>query len=158
MKTSILALLVCGLALLDRAIQAAPLQVGDAVPKISAKDQHGKDYNFTNGTTCLLIALDRDSAKAANHQLAEQGAGFLEKQGAVYLMDIHTMPAIGRFFALPKMRKYPQRIVLIDSADSLNWVPVKPEHVTVLKLTPEGRVERISFWQPANEPVTDLFK
>ncbi len=140
------------------AVSAAPLEVGAAIPALSAQDQHGVAYTFTNGTAYLLIALDMDSAKAANQKLAEQGAGFLDQHGAVYLMDIHPMPDIGKFFALRKMRKYPQRIILIETAGTMNWVPVKANHVTLLKLTPAGKVEKIAYWQPASEPVTDLFK
>lgn len=137
---------------------AAPLEVGGEIPKITAQDQHGVPYTFTNGTAYLLIALDMDSAKAANQKLAAQGAGFLEKHNAVYLMDIHPMPDIGKFFALRKMRKYPQRIVLIETADTMNWAPTKPNHVTILKLTTAGKVERISYWQPAKEPTPELLK
>ena len=72
-------------------------------PKISTRAA----YTFTNGTACLLIAMDMDSAKAANQKLAAEGAGFLEKHNAVYLMDVHTMPAVGQFFALRKMREIP---------------------------------------------------
>lgn len=138
--------------------QAAPLEVGGAIPKLSAQDQHGVAYTFTNGTAYLLITLDMDSAKAANQKLAEQGKGFLEKHGAVYVMDIHPMPEVGKFFALRKMRKYAQRIILIETKDTMNWVPTKANHVTVLKLTPQGKVEKITYWQPASEAVTDLFK
>lgn len=138
--------------------QAAPLEVGGEIPKISAQDQHGIAYTFTNGTACLLIAMDMDSAKAANQKLAAEGTGFLEKHNAAYLMDVHTMPAVGQFFALRKMRKYPQRIVLIETANTMNWVPVKTNHITVLKLTKEGKVEKISYWQPATEAVGDVLK
>lgn len=138
--------------------QAEPLEVGGKIPKLSAQDQHGVAYTFTNGTACLLIAMDMDSAKAANQKLAAEGSGFLEKHNAAYLMDVHTMPAVGQFFALRKMRKYPQRIILIETKDTMNWVPVKANHVTVLKLTKEGKVEKISYWQPATEAATNLFK
>jgi len=137
---------------------AAPLEVGGAIPKLVAQDQHGNAYTFTNGTAYLLIALDMDSAKAANQKLAAQGTGFLEKHGAVYVMDIHPMPDIGKFFALRKMRKYPQRIILIETKDTMNWAPTKANHITALKLTHEGRIEKISYWQPASEAATDLFK
>lgn len=97
-------------------------------------------------------------AKSANHILADQGEGFLEKHGAAYLMDIHTMPAIARVFALPKMRKYPERIVLMDKPGALDWVPVQPERITVLTLTPAGKIQKISYWNPVNEPVTGIFQ
>ena len=84
---------------------ATPLAVGDAMPALVAKDQFGKEITFTTNIQFLLVATEMAGAKAANKKLAEQGAGFLELHRAAYLMDIHTMPAVARFFALPKMRK-----------------------------------------------------
>jgi hypothetical protein len=54
---------------------------------------------------------------------------------------------------LPTMREYPQRIVLVEKADSLAWVPVQPGRVAVLALTQEGRIQKISHWNPDSEPV-----
>jgi len=158
MKLKFLWLVVCALALPGFCARADVLKVGDQIPAISAKDQHDVAYVFTNGTAYLLCAIDMDAAKAANHKLADQGAGFLEKHGAVYLMDVHTMPAIGKFFAIPKMQKYPERIVLIDTAGALDWLPAKTGSLTVLKLTPDARIKKISYWQPASESVTNLFE
>lgn len=158
MRTNVRRLLVLGILLCCLATDAAPLAVGDAIPAISSKDQHGAAYTFTNGTAFLLVAVEMDAAKAANKKLAEQGAGYLEKHSATYLMDIHPMPGIAKVFALPKMRKYPHRIVLIETKGVLNWAPTKPGHVTVLTLNPEGRVQKIAYWQPVTEPVTGLFK
>ena len=150
--------LLIGLFAICSAAAAELLKEGGVIPEIVAKDQHGTAYTFTNGTAYLLIALDMDSAKAANQKLAAEGSGFLEKHNAAYLMDIHPMPGIAKFFALPKMRKYPQRIILIETANTMNWVPTKANHVTVLKLTPDGKIETISYWKPASEAATDLFK
>jgi hypothetical protein len=61
----------------------APLDVGDVVPAISAEDQHGNGYVFTNGTQFLLIATERACGSSANHKLADQRAGFLKQHGAV---------------------------------------------------------------------------
>ena len=158
MKTKFFFLLVGALCFLDFAARADALKVGDKIPAIVAKDQRDVAYSFTNGTAFLLCALDMESAKAANHQLAAQGPGFLEKHGAVYLMDVHTMPAIAKFFAIQKMAKYPERIVLIDTANCLDWVPAKTGFVTVLQLTPDARVEKISFWQSTSESATNLFQ
>ena len=146
-------LLVLGFCLQSLSACAAPLAVGDAVPAFSAKDQHGKEFVFTNGVQFLLVATERSVGTSANHKLAEQGAGFLEKCKAVYVMDIHTMPSVARLFALPKMRKYPQRIVLVETAGTLAWVPTQQGRVTVLALTSEGRIHKISYWNPDSEPV-----
>jgi hypothetical protein len=150
-------LVALGVCLPGISTRAAPLAAGDAVPVFSAKDQRGKDFTFTNGVQFLLVATERACGTSANHQLADQGAGFLEKHQAVYVMDIHAMPGVARFFALPKMRTYPQRIVLVETAGTLAWVPTQPGRVTVLELTPAGRIQKISYWNPAGGPVAGCF-
>jgi hypothetical protein len=150
-------LVVLWIGLLGISTHAAPLAVGDAVPAISAKDQHGAAFAFTNGTQFLLVATEMNSSISANKKLAEQGAGFLEKHSACYLMDIHTMPTVARWFAFPKMRKYPERIVFVDDAQTLAAVPVRTNCVTVLALTPAGRIQKIAYWNPDHEPATSCF-
>jgi len=135
------------------ALPSGLLGVEDVVPNISALDQRGKQFNSTNGVRYLLIATEMACAKAANLKLAAQGADFLETNRAAYLLDIHTMPAVARWFALPKMRTYPERIVLVDNAGTLAAVPVQAGRVTVLALTPEDRVRQISYWDPVSELV-----
>jgi hypothetical protein len=157
MKTKIQRLLALGFCLWCVSTRAGQLSVGDAVPAIAANDQHGAAFQFTNGIRFLLVVTEMAAAKSANQKLAAAGAGFLEQHHAAYLMDIHTMPAIARVFALPKIRKYPQRIVLVDSADALAAFPAQPGRVTVLALTPAGRVEKISYWDPAREPAGGFF-
>ena len=139
------------------ALPSGLLGVEDVVPNISALDQRGKQFNSTNGVRYLLIATEMACAKAANLKLAAQGADFLETNRAAYLLDIHTMPAVARWFALPKMRKYPQRIILVDAAATLAGFPRRAGAVTVVELSPAGRVVKISFWNPEHEPVAGCF-
>jgi hypothetical protein len=153
MKLIVRWLLVLGFCLQSLSACAAPMAVGDAVPAFVAKDQHGKEFVFTNNVRFLLVATEREPGTSANNKIAAPGAGFLEKYQAVYVMDIHTMPGVAKLFALPKMRKYPQRIVLVETAGVLAWVPTQPGRVTVLALTPAGRIEKISYWNPDSEPV-----
>ena len=153
MKTSSRLPVILGFCLLSISSHAAQLAVGDAIPAFSANDQHGRPFVITNGVQFLLVATDMACSKVANQKLAEQGAGFLESHRAAYLLDIHTMPAVARLFALPKMRKYPQRIVLVETAGTLAAFPAQPGRVTVLALTSAGRIKKISFWNPASEPV-----
>ena len=158
MNLNVRGLAVLGFCLLWISVYAAPLAVGDAVPAFSAKDQHGRTFTFTNGIQYLLVATEMACGRSANQKLAEPGAGFLEKQQAAFLLDIHSMPAVARVFALPKMRKYSQRIVLVESAETLAAFPAQPGRVTVLALTPAGRIRKIGFWDPALEPVSGCFQ
>ena len=136
---------------------SAPLAVGDPVPAFSAPDQFGKEFNSTHQVRFLLVATEMACAKAADQKLAAMGPGFLEQHAAAYVLDIHSMPGIARFFAFPKMRKYPFKIVLVDSTNTLARFPAQSGRVTVLAVTPSGTIQGISFWDPARELATGLF-
>ena len=138
-------------AVFGLSLQAGQLTVGDAVPAFSAKDQFGKDFKFAAGLHFLLVGFEISAGKEANLKLADLGPGWLEKHGAVYVLDIHTMPGIARVFALPKMRKYPHRIMLADTESLLAPFPRQPERITVLVLTTDGKIKEIRYWQPAKE-------
>jgi hypothetical protein len=114
-----------------------------------AQDQFGKEFKFAAGLHFLLLGFDMDTGKAANLKLADLGPGWLEKQGAAYVLDVHTMPAIiARVFALPKMRKYPHRIILAQAESLLAPFPRQPDSITVLVLTAEGKIKEIHYWNP----------
>jgi hypothetical protein len=93
--------------------------------------------------------------KAANRYLTEQGKDFLPTKHAIFVANIYGMPGIGRFFAMPKMKKYPHRIMLADAEGLLDAFPQKDDKVTVFELGPKGVIEVISFWDPKSE--TNLF-
>jgi hypothetical protein len=137
---------------------AGELAVGDAVPAFSAQDQFGKDFKFVPGLHFLLFGHDMATGKAANLKLADLGSGWLEKHGAAYVLDIHTMPAVARFFALPKMRKYPQRIILGEDQSLLALFPRQSGRITILVLRDTGKIQEIRYWNPDVEPLETLLK
>jgi hypothetical protein len=139
------------LAVFISPLRAGELAVGQTVPAFVAQDQFGKEFKLTPELHFLLVGLDMDTSKAANLKLAALGPGWLEKHGAAYLLDIHTMPGIARFFAFPKMRKYPQRIILGDDESLLALFPRKPERITVLVLTGKNEIKEIRYWSPKTE-------
>jgi len=139
-------------------LHADDLKAGDAVPAFSAKDQFGNDFKFEAGLRFLLLGFDMDASKPANLKLADLGAGWLEKHQAAYVLDIHSMPSVARFFALPKMKKYPHRIILGDDEKLLAPFPRQPGRITVLVLTPAGKIQEVRFWNPTTEALDSLLK
>jgi hypothetical protein len=137
---------------------AGALLVGDTVPAFSAKDQFGKEFKPVAGLRFLLLGFDMGTSKTANLKLADLGAGWLEKHSAAYVLDIHTMPGVARLFALPKLRKYPHRIVLGDDEKMLAAFPRRPEKITVLVLTPTGKISEIRYWNPAGETLDAVLR
>jgi len=115
------------------------LGIGDAIPPFTVTDQYGHAYTWTPGPRYLLVGFDMNASKLANHQLAGQGSGWLEKHHALYLLDIHTM------------RQYPQRILLAETDTLLTSFPHQPERLTILVLNPDGKIQAIRYWNPAAE-------
>ncbi len=129
----------------------AELKVGDTFPLIAAKDQHEVDYAIDEGTKRVLISFDMKTGKKTNKFLAEKGADFLPEQSAVFIANIYGMPGIGRMFALPKMRKYPHRILLGDEEGLLDEIPTEKKRVTVVVLGEGAVIESIEFWDPKSD-------
>jgi len=126
-------------------VAADQLAVGDRLPALTLHDQHDQTTAIAQDTRLLLVAVEKPAADLVTAYLEEQPAGFLQRNAAVYLMDISAMPKmITRMFALPKMRKRPYRILLAEDADTLAFLPRHQNQVTVISLD-KGRVERLDF-------------
>jgi hypothetical protein len=91
------------------------------------------------------------AGKAANGFFEKQPADFLAREMTVFIANIHGMPGIGRAFALPKMKKYPHRILLADAEGFLIRYPEKEDHLTVLTLDGADKITAIAFVNPKKE-------
>lgn len=129
-------------ALLDA---ATPYAVGDQFAGLVTKDQHDKPFTYAGGARLVVVSFEMDTGKAANGFLEQQGAAFLDRQHTLFIANIHGMPGIARAFALPKMRKYPHRILLADGEDFLARYPSKDNHLTVLQLDGQDKITAIRF-------------
>lgn len=126
------------------AAPAAMYQVGDTLAPFTTQDQHGQTYRYEPGAARLVVvAFAMKAGKAANAFFEKQPAAFLDEHRAIFLSNIHGMPGIARTFALPKMRKYPHRILLADTEDFLARYPQKEGALTVLALDEAGRITSI---------------
>ncbi|MCU0792349.1 MAG: hypothetical protein MUE42_05765 [Opitutaceae bacterium] len=130
------------------AFAAEPYKVGDAFDAFTTKDQHEKDYTFAPGPRLVIVSFEMSAGKDANAFFAEKGATFLDEQQAVFIANIYGMPAIGRFFAMPKMKRYPHRILLADAETFLDRYPREENKLTVIRLDPAGAVTGVEFIDP----------
>ena len=66
----------------------------------------------------------------------------LEKNSAVYVADISGMPSlISKFIALPKMKKYPFSVLLLDDTNKDNFV--KEDGKIIVYSLENGKVVKI---------------
>lgn len=143
-------LLAASVCLLTQAV-ADPYKAGENVEAFTAQDQHGQTFVLQPASTrYLLVSHDMDTGRKANAVLTALGKDYLPSKKAVYVANIHGMPGIGRFFAIPKMKSYAHRIVLGDDGHLIARFPQQPGKVTVLALS-GGRIQSISYWAPAAE-------
>jgi hypothetical protein len=136
------------MALSGAVLTAADLQVGTVFPALQGEDQHEQEMTIGTGTAHVVVTFTMGMGKKANKYFAEHGEGFLETHSAVLINDIFGMPAVGRVFALPKMRKYPHRIFLADADGLLDPFPQEEDRATVFDLDAEMRIVAIRFWDP----------
>ncbi|WP_221031399.1 hypothetical protein [Actomonas aquatica] len=128
-------------------------EVGDKFETIAVKDQHEKDVTVAPGgdTRHLIVSFVMGTGKDANRYFEKQGATWLEKHDAVFLANIYGMPGIGRMFALPKMKKYPHRILLGDDEHLLDRYPEQKGKLTVFDFNADGTIAAIRFLDPDDE-------
>ena len=130
-------------------LRADMLKPGAAFPELTdMQDQHGVAYPITDEVKHVAVAFTMSVGKSANKYFAEKGADFLPDNNSVFIANIYGMPAIGRFFAMPKMQKYPHRIMLADADGLLDDFPQKDDCVTVFDLDKAGKIKAIRYWDP----------
>ena len=99
----------------------------------------------------MIVAFEMGAGKAANAYLEKQPAAFLDTHKAIFISNIHGMPGIGRMFALPKMKKYPHRILLADEENFLARYPAQQDLLTVLSLDDMGVITAIRHVNPKKD-------
>ena len=129
---------------------ANALNIGDSTPTFDIKDQFEKAQKISPDTKTILVAGDKDTGTILKEYLLAQDKGFLEANKASYIADISGMPSlISKWFAIPKMQKYPFLVLLVDEEQTKSFTK-KEDHITVYTLT-DGKVSDIKFIKTAEE-------
>jgi len=134
--------------LLAAALAAQTYLPGDRFEAFSTKDQHDRAYTYEGGARRVIVAFEMGSGKSANAFFEAQPADFLARHETIFRSNIHGMPGIARAFAMPKMRKYPHRILIADGKDFLARYPTQEDQLTVLTPDATGVITDIRFVDP----------
>ena len=102
---------------------ANSFSVGDTVPDITINDQFEKAHKIYANVKTVLFASDKDASDILKEYLLSKEGDILTANNAIYVADISGMPSlITKFFALPKMKKYPFSVMLLDDTNKGNFV------------------------------------
>ncbi len=123
---------------------AQTINVGDTLPTITLQDQFEKTHTISSQSKRILVAFDKDASDVLKEFLLKKEGDFLTKNQTVYIGDISGMPSlISRFFAIPKMKKYPFSILFLDDKNR-NTFSKKEDMVSVYTLE-DGKIKNISY-------------
>lgn len=103
---------------------ANPLAVDSTVSELKIKDQFEKEHTLNANIKTILFASDKATSDMLRDYLLplSEKENILEKNNAVYIADISGMPSlISKYIALPKMKKYPFSILLLDETNKDNF-------------------------------------
>ena len=144
------------LGLVPSAGAAQSVALGEVLAPIALEDQHGQPGGVDAGTRAVLLSRDMDGGALVRGALASDGAARLEHAGAVYVADVHAMPAlIRRLFAIPRMRERPYRVLLDLDGGPTARLPAEAGKATWLRLD-SLRVVEVRFLTSADEVSTAL--
>ena len=103
------------ISLLSSVMLLAGFKVGDNFPTLTLDDQFKKTTTITKDTKAIWMAFEKSVAVDTADFLKAQSKGFLTSNHILYISDISAMPSlITTLFALPKMKKYPFSVQLIN--------------------------------------------
>lgn len=130
----------------------ADFKVGDTLPAITLPDQFDKEFTVEAKDTLLVMAFEKDISVVVNDYLKTQPASFLETHHAKYISDISTMPSfVTSMFALPKMKKYPFSVMLINDDFGTQFNRMKGK-ITIYTLK-NNKIQSIAFLTPEEFPL-----
>ncbi len=130
--------------LLLSSLLLADFKVGEKLPPIELADQFEKKFKIETSDTTIIMAFEKDVAISIAEYLKSKPSTFLAENHSKYISDISEMPSmITSLFALPKMKKYPFSILLIEDefAKKFNRQDAK---ITVFSLQ-KGTIKTIKF-------------
>ncbi|MBG6082174.1 NADPH-dependent ferric siderophore reductase [Rubrivivax gelatinosus] len=138
--------LAAWLLALAGAAGAATVAPGAPLPALALQDQNERPWSVAPGTRRLVFAADRAGSELVQSALGADGAQRLAAARAVYVADIHAMPAlVTRLFALPALRSRPYPVGLVRDDQAAAELPRRAGQATVLELDAQGAVAAVHY-------------
>ncbi|PWE22478.1 hypothetical protein [Aliarcobacter skirrowii] len=125
-------------------LNAASLNVDSSIIDIKIKDQFDKVHTLNESIKTILFASDKSTSDMLRDYLLplSEKENILDRNSAVYVADISGMPSlISKFIALPKMKKYPFSVLLLDDTNKDNFV--KEDGKIIVYSVVDGKITNI---------------
>jgi hypothetical protein len=141
---------------LASAIFAAQIGNGTSIKSLQAfsyEDPFENKASIANTTRLVLVSFDKETGETAAKFFSARPADLLAKNRAVYIADIHRMPAIiTLLFARPKMQKYTFPLYLYKKGDAFEKiVPHREGKLTVIFFDEQQKITIIRYIDTSKE-------
>ncbi|RXJ84597.1 hypothetical protein [Arcobacter sp. CECT 8985] len=123
---------------------AKQFHVGDKIGMFSLLDQFDVKHTIDKNIKTIIVSFEKQTGKDVNEFLNSKDPTFLKDHNAVFIANISGMPTIiTKLFALPKMRDYKHKILLIYNDSDTRFKNVEGKS-TLYKLE-NGVIKQIKF-------------
>ena len=141
MKSILTIVMLC---LLPFGLLAQSFQEGVSISPFSVKDQFDKNLSIDANTKEIIIAFAQEQGNVMKTFL-EANPNYLSQNNAVYLMDATKVPSmVLSMFMLPKFKKYPYTIGVVEDEKMVATFPFQEGKLTVITLE-NLTIKAISF-------------
>lgn len=113
---------------------ADTLKEGSPIQAPAIKDQFEKTMSIAPQTKQIIIAYTKSQGDVMK-AFFEANPNYLSENSALYLMDATAVPSIiMSMFMMPKFKKYPYAIGLLENEKDVAYFPKKEDLMTVITL------------------------
>ena len=107
--------------LLVPAFAADKVAVGTSAPDFDLKDQFGKEWSLSglSGKVTVLVAANSDSGRAMGPWVDGLKSRYSNKIQILGLLDLHTVPGIGRGIAKGRIKSETKDPMMLDFSGSI---------------------------------------
>jgi hypothetical protein len=148
MRKLILLLALSGIT----AAQAQVAEKGKPFPPYTLPDQFDQTNTLSRETRYVIITSQMEISGLVNTWLKGKTNDFLSTQRIEYVADITPMPQlITKLFALPKMKKYPFRLLLARDPKFAATYPRQTGRIALFILDESQVVQKIKFLEKPEE-------
>lgn len=149
--------LIAPVLLLSVCSGALALQTGEKAPAFKLNDQFGKTWDLADlkGQVVVVVAADRDSGRLMDPWVGGLKDKYGTKVRLLGLLDLHTVPWIGRGIAKSRIKKETKDPLMLDFDGATGKAyEVSGKHPVVVVIDRNGVVQHVA----ATTYTEDAFK
>ena len=130
-------------AILLLSITASALTVGKKANTFDLEDQSGKVWKLSKlkGSVVVVLTADQESGKLVGPWLENLKIKYSSKIHILGLLDLHTVPALGKWIAKSRIKKLTSEPLMLDfNGSTAKAYSVSNKHPVITVIDKEGVV------------------